>query len=243
MEITSTYNSVYGSTYTAQQQVTKKEETSGAAAEKSSGNEDHLNQLKKLAPSVKFRIGSGLSTAKSGLTLTVNPKLLEKMQNDPEQERETMELIRGVETATKLVESFHKANGSTTVYRHGYIDENGKYWSCAYTVKKDAVNEKLRKKTQADMEKRIEKSRENARKRAEQLAERLEEMAAEKKAEKVEQKTARVEQVLNEKISASKDGMLYLNDSDFREILEAMREDNENSEEHPVIGAYLDLRA
>ena len=42
-------------------------------------------------------------------------------------EKEMKELIRGVESATKLLDSMHRASGWTVVYRHGYIDENGKY--------------------------------------------------------------------------------------------------------------------
>lgn len=247
MGITSNYSSVYGNTYTAQQ-AAKKEETKEAAAAKQTSdtgtsNNDYLSQLAKLAPSVKFSIGNGLSTAKSGLTLTINPKLLEKMQNDPEQERETMELIRGVESATKLVESFHRANGSTTVYRHGYIDENGKYWSCAYTVKKDPVNEKLRKKAQENTEKQIERIRESIRKKKEELAEKLNEKIEERKAEKDDEKPTQVEQLLNEKFAASKDGVIYFNDADFREILKAIREDSADTQEQSAVGANLDLRA
>lgn len=245
MEITGNYSGVYGSTYAAQQQAAKKEETAEAAEKKSAGtgNEEYLNQLAKLAPSRKFSIGNGLSAAKSGTTLTINPKLLEKMQNDPEQARETMELIRGVESATKLAESMTRANGFTTVFRHGYIDENGKYWSCSYTVKKDPANQKLRKKAQENFEKRIEKSRENTRKKKEQLSERLEEKRAEKKAEKAGKQPGRAERLISEKAAASKDGMVYWNDSDFRELLKAMREDGADAQERPAASANLDLRA
>lgn len=256
MEITSNYSGVYGSTYTARQQAAKREETQEAAATKQSpstgaSSEDYLSKLAKLAPSVKIGIGNGLSTAKSGLTLTINPALLEKMQNDPEQERETMELIRGVESATKMVESFHKANGATTVYRHGYIDENGKFHSSAYVVKKDKLNEKLRKEAQENFEKQIERVRENTRKKTEQLAEKLKERADEKKeekaegekAEKTDQQTSRVERLLNEKVAASQNGLIYFNDSDFRELLKAIREDNADAQEQPAVGVNLDLRA
>lgn len=87
----------------------------------------YLSKLEKLAPSVEFGIGNTHSSAKSGKTLTINQKLLEKMQDDPNKEKEMKELIRGVESATKLLDSMHRASGWTVVYRHGYIDENGKY--------------------------------------------------------------------------------------------------------------------
>ena len=153
-----------------------------------------------------------------------------------------MELIRGVESMQRLAESMTRANGFTTVYRHGYIDENGKYWGCACTVKKDPVNAKLRKKTQENFEKRMEKSRENARKRKKQLAERLEEKRAEKKAEKADN-PGRAERMIREKIAASKDGRIDWNDSDFRELLKAMREDAADTQERPMVGSNLDLRA
>lgn len=136
-----------------------------------------------------------------------------------------------------------RANGFTTVFRHGYIDENGKYWSCSYTVKKDPANQKLRKKAQENFEKRIEKSRENTQKKKEQLSERLEEKRAEKKAEKAGKQPGRAERLISEKAAASKDGMVYWNDSDFRELLKAMREDGADAQERPAAGANLDLRA
>lgn len=227
MEITTNYGGVYGSTYAAGRQTVKKEEAAEAAAKEKEGtsNEAYLKQLAKLVPSMKCGIGNGLSTAKSGQTLTINPKILEKMQNDPEQERETVELLRGVESAVRLAESMTKANGFTTVYRHGYIDENGKYWSCSYTVKKDPVNEKLRKKARENFEKRIEKTREKAREKKKELAEKLEEKRAEKKAEKTDGQPAGAERLIREKAAASKDGVVYWNDTDLREILKAMRED------------------
>lgn len=50
--------------------------------------EHYEGQREKLVPSVEFKAGNSFSTAKSGKTLTVNPQLLEKMQNNPEKEKE-----------------------------------------------------------------------------------------------------------------------------------------------------------
>lgn len=44
---------------------------------------DYAKELSKLVPSVDFKVGNGVSSAKSGKTLTINPKLLEKMQSNP----------------------------------------------------------------------------------------------------------------------------------------------------------------
>ncbi|WP_156337609.1 hypothetical protein [Roseburia faecis] len=51
-----------------------------------------MSKLEKLAPSVEFGIGNTHSSAKSGKTLTINQKLLEKMQDDPNKEKEMKEI-------------------------------------------------------------------------------------------------------------------------------------------------------
>lgn len=152
----------------------EKAKTKEAAAAQESANTgsttDYLRTLEKLAPSVEFRIGTTFSSAKTGKTLTINPKLLEKMQNDPEQEKETMELIRGVETMTKLSESMNKASGWKTVFRHSYIDENGKYCQIALVRNEHGykLSEKLRKERWENAEKLIEKTKETAARKREQ---------------------------------------------------------------------------
>lgn len=109
---------------------TKKKETDKTSAEKNSNGKskaDYASNLAKLVPSVEFKVGNGYSSAKTGKTLTVNPKLLEEMQNNPEKEKEIKELMKGVESMTKLMDGIHKASGWKTVFRHSYIDENGQY--------------------------------------------------------------------------------------------------------------------
>ena len=90
------YNNVYENRYTASKKITteKQETTQTTKNNKSETTSDYAAKLAKLVPSVEFKVGNGFSTAKTGKTLTVNPKLIEKMQNDPEQEKETMELIK-----------------------------------------------------------------------------------------------------------------------------------------------------
>ena len=115
---------------------TKKKDTEQTAetanSSKSKSTADYASELEKLVPSVDFGVGSSVSSAKSGKTLTINPQLLKKMQNDPAQEKETKELIRGVESAMNLIDSITKASGWTCVYKHSYIDENGKYHSVGH---------------------------------------------------------------------------------------------------------------
>lgn len=175
---------------TAKQKAASKQEVSEiAAAQKNSNTEsskakstaEYMKGLEKLAPSVEFRIGNSYATDKTGKTLTINPKLLEKMQNDPAMEKKMKELIQGVEKMTQWRENMCRASGRVVVYRHSYIDANGKYCHTAMTIKKDELNEKLRKEAEENAKKQIEKTREKARKKAEQLTEQLEEKAEEAK--------------------------------------------------------------
>ena len=198
-----------------------------AGSSKSKSTSDYANELAKLAPSVEFKVGNSFSTAKSGKTLTINPKLLEKMQNDPEQAKETKELIRGVESATKLMDGIYKASGWTVVYRHSYIDENGKYCAIA-CVRNDFMlnmSDKLREERKKNSEELIEKAKEKA-----------QEESAYNKAE----------QLLEEKIASSKDGTIYLYDTDMKTIIEAAKEDNAgkaSTKQQAQAGANMDLKA
>lgn len=225
MEITSSYNSyvakgIAGSCATSgtkKKETEKTQETAGSS--KSKSTTEYANELAKLVPSAEFKIGESYSTEKTGITLTVNPKLLEKMQNDPATEKEMKELMKGVEAKNRIAESYNKMTGRTTVFRHDWIDANGKFHSFSQTIRKDELNEKLRKEAQENAEERIEKSREKARENAEQL--------------------------LEEKVAASKDGTIYLNDTDMKIIIEAAREEDAGKtteKDQPQVGANLDLK-
>ena len=213
MEITNNYNA-YENTYATQKQqeaVTRRadarqEISEMAAAQKNSGTEsskaksaaEYMKELEKLAPSAEFRIGKGCATDKSGITLTINPDLLEKMQNDPAKEKEMKELIGGAESMLQLCERMNKATGRTTVFQHCYIDANGKFTQYVQTIKKDELNEKLRKEAEENAKKQIEKTRENTRKKAERLAEQSEEKAEEAK------------KLLSEKLEHAGDGEMKI---------------------------------
>lgn len=246
MEITNNYSS-----YAAQSRGdnTKKKETEKtqetAESGKSKNTTEYANELAKLVPSVDFKVGSGCSSAKSGKTLTISPKLLEKMQNDPEQAKETKELIRGVESAMNLIDSINKASGWTVVYKHSYIDENGKYHSVGYYRNDFMLNmsDKLREERRKNSEKLLEKTKEKAAEKKEKLEETLEE----KKTEKAEEGSAydKIEQLINEKMAASKDGTIHLNDTDMKTIIEAAREEGAGKNavrEQAQVGANLDLK-
>ena len=253
MEITNNYSS-----YAAQGMAgnTKKKETENtqerAESSKSKNTAEYANVLAKLVPSVDFKVGNGCSSAKSGKTLTVNPQLLEKMQNDPEQAKETKELIRGVESAMNLIDSINKASGWTVVYKHSYIDENGKYHSVGYYRNDFMLNmsDKLREERKKNSEKLLEKTKEKAAEKKEKLEEVLEEKkAAEEEGteEKVQEKSAynKAEQLIKEKMAASKDGTIYLNDTDMKTIIEAAQEEDAGKtavKDQPQVGANLDLK-
>ncbi len=234
------------------QETEKTQET--AESGKSKNTAEYVNRLETLVPSVNFRVGSVCSSAQRGKSLTVNPKLLEKMQKDPETEKDMKDMIKGVESMSKLAESLTKASGWTIVYQHSYIDENGKY-HCRMQTRNDGMlklSGKLRKKRREISEKLIEKSKEKAAKRKEKLEELLEakketEKAGEGAAEKGAEGSAygKAEQLLNEKTAASKDGTIYLNDTDMRIIIEAAQEDGAGKaavKNQVQVGANLDLK-
>ena len=254
MEITNNYSS-----YAAQGMAgsTKKKETGKtqetAEGSKSRSTAEYADELAKLVPSVDFMVGNCCSSAKSGKTLTINPKLLEKMQNDPEQAKETKELIRGVESAMNLIDSINKASGWTVVYKHSYIDENGKYHSVGHYRNDFMLNmsDKLREERKKNSEKLLERAKEKAAEKKEKLEETLEEKQAaeaeEVTAEKTEGGSAynKAEQLINEKMAASKDGTIYLSDADMKTIIEASQEEDAGKttvKDQPQVGANLDLK-
>lgn len=233
---------------TAYQTTREASQTSGSS--KSNSTSDYVNELSKLVPSVKFRVGNSFASDETGQTLTVNPKLLEKMRNDPEKEKEMKELIKGVEAMTQLSESLNKATGWKTVFRHSYIDKNGKYCHIALIRNEFMLDmsDKLREERRENAEKLLEKQKEKAAEKAEELEEKINEKQLEEKEDaKAEEKSdySKAEKLLEEKISSSKDGAVYMNDEEFKEIIEAVKEDKEgvtDTKAQPQAGANLDIR-
>lgn len=247
MEITNNYSS-----YVAQSTVNpaKKKETKAGETQSVS---EYMKGLENLAPSVEFRVGTTFAADKTGKTLTINPKLLEKMQNDPEKEKEMKELIKGVETATRLVDSFFKGTGRKVVFRHSYIDENGEFRSFAYIKKDDKLNEKLRKERWENSEKLIEKTRKKAAEKKKELQEILVEKRTEKQESKAviltkekETKMDQAQRLVKEKAASSEDGRIYLNDAEFRMLIEAAEEQETRANHRKAqqaVGGNLDLQA
>ena len=252
----SNYGSVYENTYaSSRKEAAKKEETKETAATQKSTDEEYLKNLQKQFPNMKLQVGYGVNAKNDGKVdvLNINPKLLEKMQNDPKAAKEYTQRLKDVETAHKYVDSFFAATGSTVVCRHAYLDANGNYSNFTVSVRKDALNERLRKEAQENAEKRIEKSRENARENAEQLAEKMEEKAGEsekpderKVAEEAETTAQnKAERLLEERMADSKDGTISLNDTDIRTIIEAVQGEDAGKttvKEQAQVGANLDLK-
>ncbi len=195
MEITSNYGaqSMMESSVT---EGTKRKETESRQKSRA----EYARELAKLVPSAEFKIGNGFSPGKSSKTLTVNPQLLEKMQNDPETEKEMKELIKGAELAVKRLDSVMHAMGWSVVFKHDYIDENGKYQQICLVRNDFMLN-------------MSDKLREERRKNSEELI------------EKTKEKAEKAKQLLEDKIAASKDGKVYLDDTDILTIMEAARED------------------
>ena len=278
MEITNNYNAYENIYATQKQQTEKKQAASGketsetAATQKNSeaGNDKaksaagYAKKLKKLVPSVEFRVGNACVSAQRGKSLTVNPKLLEKMQNDPKTKKDMEDMIKGVESMSKLAESLTKASGWTIVYQHSYIDENGKY-HCRMQTRNDGMlklSDKLREERRKNSEKLIEKTKEKAAEKQEELQETLEGNKTEtedKKTDGEQEKSGvivvkentpleKAEQMLLEKLENSENGEIYLDDDDMQKVLEAAREQEEKeavkkqgNHANPV-GANLDLQ-
>ena len=126
---------------------------------KKSNNEEYLKSLQKQVPYMKLQIGYGLNTSNDGKVnvVDVNPKLVEKMQNDPKAAKEYTQRLKDVESALKWLDNYKKSVGSTVIVRHDYIDENGNLSHFSVSIRKDEMNERLRKEAQENAEKQIEK--------------------------------------------------------------------------------------
>jgi hypothetical protein len=261
----SNYNSVYESTYaSSRKEVVKKEETKETTSmqkstetAKKSSNEEYLKTLQKQVPYVKLQTGYGINTNNDGKVnvVDVNPKLLEKMQNDPKAAKEYTQRLKDVESCAKFFNNFFDSRGFDVVCRHDYLDENGNYTNFTITVRKDELNEKLRKEAHENAEKQIEKNRESARQKAEQMAEKLEE-----KAEEVEEEDGKItisegtqdenntakdkaEKLLSERLENVADGEVYLDNKDTQVIIEAAKnEEKATTKQFSEVGDNVDLK-
>ena len=223
-------------------------ETASEITKNSASNSttDYLSKLQKQVPYMTLEIGNALSTARDNKvnTLAVNPKLLEKMQNDPEKEKEYIQRLKDIESAQKFVDNYMKAKGSTTKFSHWYVDENGNYSHIAYYEHDNTFYKKLSEKSRENIEKHIEKTREKAAEKKKELQEKLEEKRIVKEDE--EETPSKAEKLLDDKIRTSKDGTICLYNTDVQVIVEATKDDNAvkaDLREQEKVGTNLDLQA
>ena len=227
MEITNNYNT-YESAYAVQK--TETEKVKAKDNKTKSSNEEYLKSLQKQVPYMKLQIGNAVNTKNDGKVdvLDINPKLLEKMQNDPDAAKKYGQRIKDVENAHKFVDNYLKSTGSTVVCSHAYLDENGNYCNFTVSVHKDTLNEKLRKEAEENAKKQIEKTRENLKKKAEELEEKIEEKEPEPSAK----------EMIDKKVADSEDGTFYLDDKEMQQVILKAKEEQEKKE----TGTYLDVQ-
>ena len=218
----------YGNIYTTQKGSieSQKEMTENT---KKGNNEEYLKNIQKQVPYMKLQIGNAVNTKNDGKidVLDINPKLLEKMQNDPTAAKEYGQRIKDVENAHKFVDGYLKSTGSTIVCSHAYIDENGNYCNFTVSVHKDTFNEKLRKEAEENAKKQIEKNREKLRLNAEEL----------KLMNDDKESAFSVEKMIDKKIEESKDGSVFLNEKEMMQVVQKAKEERGQKE----TGTYLDI--
>lgn len=241
-----TYNAVAENTYATQKkQVSEKEKTKNTTTAKESkiNTDEYVRKLQKQVKDLSLEVGTGLNTKKDNMVgaVTINPKLLEKMQNDPKAEREYTQMLQGIQRAESIVGSYYNSIGNVVERTsHWYIDENGNLVSFGHVRIENKLDKELRKQADENAKKLIEKTREKAKEKAEELQERLDsikEAKADKSAE------SKAEKILSEKFSNAVDGELYLNETDMKPILQTIRaEEQEKTKSELGVGMNLDLK-
>ena len=238
---------------------TKKQQEAGlkSGTQQEVNNQAYLNKLQKQRTHVKLEAGTGLSMKidqKQG-AVTINPKLLEKMQNDPEAEKQYTELVKNIEMAEKTVGAYYNAMGGYVERTsHWYIDENGKYTHFGYVRRDDKLNKKLREEAKKNAEKLVERSREKVAEKRKRLEEAMKKKMEEKRkeaSEKEENKEITVDEseslqepastvdgikqvveLLEEKHEKSMDGSVFFDTRDMQKIMDAVKgEEQEEGQE------------
>ncbi len=224
--------------------------------------EEYLKKLQKQVHSMKLESGMGLTIGrmKNVHTIVINPELLEKMQNDPELEKKYVQRLKDIERASNYAQAATKSFGHECVFDNWYIDENGNYTHAAMTVRKDILNEKLRKQAEKNVKELIEKTREKAAKKKEELKEVLEEKRQEKAADKedtmvdgnskedkdVLSSTEKAERLLAEKMNESEDGIIFMDHDEVQIMIDGAKEDcakKAAAKGQSAAGANVDVQA
>ncbi|MBQ9928719.1 MAG: hypothetical protein IJO65_12200 [Lachnospiraceae bacterium] len=241
-----TYNAVAENTYATQKkQILEKEKTKSTTTAKESkiNTDEYVRKLQKQVKDLSLEVGTGLNTKKDNMVgaVTINPKLLEKMQNDPKAEREYTQMLQGIQRAESIVGSYYNSIGNVVERTsHWYMDENGNLVSFGHVRIENKLDKELRKQADENAKKLIEKTREKAKEKAEELQERLDGIK-ETKADKLSE--SKVAKILSEKFSNAADGEIYLNEIDMKPILQTIRaEEQEKTKSEPGVGMNLDLK-
>ena len=182
--------------------VNKQTEASGKAS-----NEEYLKTLQKKVPYMKLETGFALNMKKDNRAgvITVNPKLLEKMQSDPEAAKKYTQTLKDIEWAEKTGDAYYNALGGVVERTsHWYVDENGNFSHFGYVHRDDKLNKKIRKEAQEKAEELIEKTREKAAEARKEQKKVITEKLEEKKAE---EKSAASHYGENVVVEFSRDGM------------------------------------
>lgn len=151
--------------------------TSGIIMEKTvttkgTDNEEYLKSLQNQVPYTKLEIGSALNMQrdKRAGVITVNPKLLEKMQKDPEAAAQYTQKLKDIERAERTANAYYNSlGGCVERTSHWYVDEEGNHYHFAFTRRDDRLNKKIQEETKKNTEKHIEKTRKKVREKAENL--------------------------------------------------------------------------
>ena len=232
-----TYNAAAENAYATQKkQVLEKEKTKSTTTAKEAkiNTDEYVRKLQKQVKDLSLEVGTGINTKKDNMVgaVTINPKLLEKMQNDTKAEREYTQMLQGIQRAESIVGSYYNSIGNVVERTsHWYMDENGNLVSFGHVRIENKLDKELRKQADENAKKLIEKTREKAKEKAEELQERLDsikEAKADKSAESKAQK------ILSEKFSNAVDGEIYLNETDMKPILQTIRaEEQEKTKPEP----------
>lgn len=241
-----TYNAAAENAYATQKkQVLEKEKTKSTTTAKESkiNTDEYVRKLQKQVKDLSLEVGTGINTKKDNMVgaVTINPKLLEKMQNDPKAEREYTQMLQGIQRAESIVGSYYNSIGNVVERTsHWYMDENGNLVSFGHVRIENKLDKELRKQADENAKKLIEKTREKAKEKAEELQERLDGI---KEAKTDKTAKTQAEKMLSEKMAGAVDGEIYLDETDMKPILQTIKtEEQEKIKSEPGVGKNLDLK-
>lgn len=241
-----TYNAAAENAYATQKkQVLEKEKTKSTTTAKESkiNTDEYVRKLQKQVKDLSLEVGTGINTKKDNMVgaVTINPKLLKKMQNDPKAEREYTQMLQGIQRTESIVGSYYNSIGNVVERTsHWYMDENGNLVSFGHVRIENKLDKELRKQADENAKKLIEKTREKAKEKAEELQERLDGI---KEAKTDKTAKTQAEKMLSEKMAGAVDGEIYLDETDMKPILQTIKtEEQEKIKSEPGVGKNLDLK-